>query len=874
MGQGMVRSSGHGRTRQTGGETLTTKQRKSAVAGTAAGDSAFPVVGIGASAGGLSAIKEFLTALPSDRDLGMGFVLVQHLDPNHESALLDLASQYTRMPVAWATEGVEVQPGHFYVMPPNVDMAIMDRRLRLMEPDAPRGRRLPIDGFFRSLAQERRELAVCIVLSGTGSDGVLGLRAVKGEGGMAMAQLPESAAYDAMPRNAIATGAVDYVLAPADMPAQLVAYTDRALSQPPQSVSDSTDDQRLTRVLVLLRDRTGHDFSAYKRSTIQRRVARRMAVTQVETMDDYAGVLARDPVEVETLFRELLIGVTNFFRDPEAFEALAATVVPAVMASRQPGDAVRVWVPACSSGEEAYSIAMLLQEHAEDAKRHVPIQIFATDIDTEAVERARAGAYPESIVADVSPERLARFFAPEGDGYRVRKSIRDLVVFAVQDVIKDPPFSHLHLVSCRNLLIYMSSELQKRIIPLFHYALDDGGYLFLGTSETVGASTQHFGVVDTQWKIYQRQAGASLSPRAAHAGPGLTPAPAPGRRRPGQLDRALGVRALAESTLLQRHTPAGVLVNADGNVLYFHGRTGRYLEPATGEANSQLADMARPGLKRELAIALRRALSEDDPVRFKMLRVKTNGEHAFIDLTVERVKSPGEAQDIYLVLFEERDDKPPAESLAEADGAPGECEQRIADLERALTAKEEYLRAAVEELETSNEELKSSNEELQSSNEELQSTNEELETSQEELQSVNEELITVNAELQQKIEQLSRANDDMNNLLAGTGIGTVYVDHQLRIRRFTPAATKIINLIKADVGRPMSDIVTRLDADHDLEGVIREVLETLVPHEGEVRTQSGGSYLMRVQPYRTTENVIEGAVLTFVELPTRAKAGD
>jgi two-component system CheB/CheR fusion protein len=852
---------------------LTTRRRKAAPK-TTSPDAPFPVVGIGASAGGLSAIEEFLAALPGDRDLGMAFVLVQHLDPDHKSLLLDLVRQYTRMPIAWAADGMEVQPGHFYVMPPNADVAIMDGRLRLMEPDAPRGRRLPIDGFFRSLAQERRELAVCIVLSGTGSDGVVGLRAVKGEGGMAMAQQPESAAYDAMPRNAIATGAVDYVLTPAEMPAQLVAYADRAFRVLPQPVQARTDDERLTRVLVLLRDRTGHDFSSYKRSTIRRRVARRMVVTQVDGMDDYARILSADAVEVETLFRELLIGVTNFFRDPDAFAALVGAVVPKVMSIRSPGDPVRVWVPACSTGEEAFSIAILLQEYAEDAKRHVPIQIFATDIDTEAIERARAGVYPGSIAADVSPERLSRFFTQEGDGYRVRKSIRDLVVFAVQDVIKDPPFSHLDLISCRNLLIYMSGELQQRLMPLFHYALDDGGYLFLGTSETIGTSSDRFSVVDKKWKIYRREAGVPRAPRAVSSGSGFAPAPAAGRREPRRREPALGVRALAERTLLERHTPAGVLVNADGNVLYFHGRTGRYLEPAAGETSTQLADMARPGLKRELAVGLRKALSQDDPVRFEKLRVKTNGDSAFIDLTVERVEAPDVARGIYLVLFEERADEPAAESALDPRDAPGEHDQRIADLERDLTTKEEYLRTAVEELETSNEELKSTNEELQSSNEELQSTNEELETSKEELQSVNEELVTVNAELQQKIEELSRANNDMNNLLAGTGIGTVYVDHQLLIQRFTPAARQIINLIQADVGRPISDIVTRLDADSDIVSVIRAVLETLAPHEAEVRTQGGVPYLMRVQPYRTTENVIEGAVLTFVDLSTRKKAED
>jgi two-component system CheB/CheR fusion protein len=590
-----------------------------------------------------------------------------------------------------------------------------------------------------------------------------------------------------------------------------------------------------------------------------------MVITQAETMDEYARILRDDPVETETLFRELLIGVTNFFRDPDAFELVEKVVVPEIMAGRTPDKPIRVWVPACSTGEEAYSLAMLLQEHAEDVKPRVPIQIFATDIDPEAIERARAASYPESVAADVTPKRLARFFTQEGDGYRVRKMIRDLVVFAVQDVIKDPPFSHLDLLSCRNLLIYMDGDLQKRLMPLFQYALHDGGYLFLGSSETLAGSNA-FAVVDKKWKVYRRRAGAARTPRTVSTLPDPLATPM-GLRAKDRREAPLGARGLAERALLQRHTPAGVVVNAEGNVLYFHGRTGRYLEPAAGETSARLVDMAREGLKHELAAGLRKALSTDSPVRFERLRVKTNGDFAFVNLTVERAGDAEVTKGIFLVLFEEIP-APPEVDIADS-GAPSENDQRIADLERELTAKEEYLRTAVEELETSNEELKSTNEELQSSNEELQSTNEELETSKEELQSVNEELVTVNSELQQKLEELSHANNDMNNLLAGTGIGTVFVDHALLIQRFTPAATQIINLIQSDIGRPISDIVMRLDADRDLVSEIEAVLDTLVPHEAEVRTKGGVPYLMRIQPYRTTENVIEGAVLTFVDISTR-----
>ncbi len=517
----------------------------------------FPVVGIGASAGGLAAIEEFLAAMPTDEPLGMALVLVQHLDPDHKSLLLDLVKRYTHIEVAWAEDGMEVRSGCAYVMPPNKDMALVGGRLVLVEPEAPRGRRLPIDYFFRSLAADQHERAVGIVLSGTGSDGTLGLRAIKGEGGMAMAQTPESAGYDGMPRSAIATGLVDYVLSPAEMPEPLLGYVSRAFGRAPRPVRADAPggSDRLLEVLHQLRDRTGHDFTHYKTSTLRRRVERRMAVTRVESMDDYLVLLKRDSLEVETLFRELLIGVTNFFRDAPAFEALAAEVLPGLIAAHFPGDPVRVWVPGCSTGEEAYSIAMLLQELADGAKRNVPAQVFATDIDAEAIERARDGVYPDSISADVSPERLARFFVQDGDTYRVAKTVRDHLVFAKQDVTKDPPFSRVDLISCRNLLIYMDGDLQQKLMPLFHYALNPDGYLFLGTSETVGEAADLFAPVDKKWKLYQRRGTVTPRQRLAttmplrerRRGPRPAPdaprgAPARARARAGREDAARQAR--------------------------------------------------------------------------------------------------------------------------------------------------------------------------------------------------------------------------------------------------------------------------------------------------------------------------------------------
>ncbi len=848
---------------------MTTRKRKPAVAARVAPVAAeFPVVGIGASAGGLAAIEEFLAAMPTGNPLGMAIVLVQHLDPDHKSLLLDLVKRYTHMEVAWAEDGMEVRSGCAYVMPPNKDMALVGGVLRLVEPEAPRGQRLPIDYFFRSLAADQRERAVCIVLSGTGSDGTLGVRAVKGEGGMAIAQTPGTAAYDGMPRSAIATGLVDYVLAPADMPEQLLGYVSRAFGRAPQparAIPPGADDL-LPQVLHLLRDRSGHDFTHYKANTLRRRVERRMAVTRIDRMQDYLALLKRDTLEVETLFRELLIGVTNFFRDAPAFEALAAEALPGLVAGHAPGDPVRVWVPGCSTGEEAYSIAMLLKEQAGSVKRNVTAQVFATDIDAEAIERARAGVYPASIMADVSPERLARFFVQDGDTYRVTKSVRDCLVFAKQDVTKDPPFSRVDLISCRNLLIYMDGVLQQRLMPLFHYAINPGGYLFLGSSETIGDAADLFAAIDKKWKLFKRR--STVTPRQLLTSTMPLPGAAADARsaRTPAVPMRVRVRDLAEKVLLDKHAPACVVINAEGDVLYIHGHTGRYLEPAAGEPSGSLFKMAREGLRLEITAGVRKVLAQKEAVRYERLRVKSDGNVSFVNLIIEPMAGPDAVKGVLLVLFE--DVPVDADGLVPASTAEpvADREQRIADLDRELSAKEEYLRTTVEELETSNEELKSTNEEMQSSNEELQSTNEELETSREELQSVNEELVTVNSELQQKIEELSRANNDMNNMLAGTGIGTLFVDRKLAIQRFTPAVTEIMNLIPTDIGRPLADITPRLVGNTDVVGAATEVLDTLATVESQVETSGGRIYLMRVQPYRTLENVIEGAVLTFVEV--------
>ena len=854
-------------------------------------DPILPIVGIGASAGGLAAFEAFFSGMPADVDPEMAFVLVQHLAPDHKSILTDLIQRYTRMKVFEVQDGMTVRPNCAYIIPPNRDMAFLNGTLQLMEPSVPRGHRLPIDFFFRSLAQDQHERAICIVLSGTGSDGTLGVRAIKGEGGMVMAQNPASTEYDGMPRSAIATGLVDYELPPAEMPAQLMAYVAHAFGKIPNAAApqEPQSENALNKIFILLRAQTGHDFSQYKPSTIHRRIERRMAINQVKTINEYIRYLQQSPAEVDALFRDLLIGVTNFFRDPEAFKALEKQIIPKLFTGKTAGALVRAWVPGCSTGEEAYSIAILLQERLETLKQTYRVQVFATDIDSHAIATARSGLYPASIATDISPERLARFFTvePDGSAYRVHKSIRDMLIFSEQDVIKDPPFSKLDLLSCRNLLIYMGGDLQKKLIPLFHYALNPGGILFLGTSESTSGFGDLFATLDRKSKLYERKEDFHGMQRMALSRflPTVHTQERSGPQTTGKqaLSSKLPLRVLTEQALLQQVVPATALVNSQGDILYLHGRTGMYLEPTQGEAGiNNILKMAREGLRHELSITLHKAAGTKDVVRCPGLRVKTNGAFTMVNLTIRPVSVPSAARhekSLFLVTLEEAlPFSPDLEQQAALKKAiastetdtESEVNLNITALKHELRAKEEYLQTTIEELETSNEELKSANEEMQSINEELQSTNEELETSKEELQSINEELATVNAELQTKLADLSRVNNDMTNLLSGSGIATIFVDHQLRIMRFTPAADKIINLILSDVGRPVGHIVTNLAGYDALVSDIRKVLNTLVPKEVEVQTTEGKWYTLRIQPYRTLDNVIEGAVITFVDI-TRIK---
>ncbi len=843
----------------------------------------FPIVGIGASAGGLAAFEAFFSGMPPDTDPGMAFVLVQHLAPDHKSILAELIRRYTRMQVFEVEDGMQVSINCAYIIPPNKDMAFIGGALQLLEPAEPGGRRLAIDFFFQTLAEDLHEHAIGVVLSGTGGDGTLGARAIKSEGGMVMVQKPESTEFDGMPRSVIATGLVDYELLPAEMPAQLMAYVARAYQKPLKSeqVSPADTQNALKKIFVLLRSQTGHDFSEYKPSTIHRRIERRLAIQQIASIDNYVAYLQKTPAEVDALFHDLLIGVTNFFRDPEAFEVLETQVIPALFAGKAAGSTIRVWSTGCSTGEEAYSIAMLLLEHMETLGEKYNLQVFATDIDSRAIAVARAGKYPASIVADITPERLARYFVAETTGvaYRIHKTVRDVVIFSEQDMIKDPPFSKIDLISCRNVLIYLEAQLQHKIIPLFRYALNWPGYLFLGTSEGIGEFSDRFEVLDRKNKIY---AARQSSSRRLPDSPGrfqlrtieryVSAVNADGKKLP----KRASVRDLTEQALLKQIPLAGALVNAAGDILYLHGRTGMYLEPPPGETSTNnIIKMAREGLRPALSGALRDAVTRKMIVRNFGLQVKTNGHYSAVNLSVCPLANADESA-LFLVILEEAS----VAEIGEKRGSKSKLQigstaaARIAALEQELRAKDDYLQTAQEELEGSNEELKSANEEMQSVNEELQSTNEELETSKEELQSVNEELATVNNELQTKVLDLSRLNNDMNNLLAGTGIATIFVDHKLRILRFTPTVSQIMNLIPTDVGRPINHIVSNLLNYETLVNDTQAVLNTLVPLERHVQARDSKWYTMGIRPYRTLENVIEGVVITYTDITEMKLAED
>ncbi len=829
-------------------------------------DKRLPVVGIGASAGGLGAYESLFTNMPADT--GMAFVLIQHLEPSHKSILAEIVSKYTQMNVKQVEDGDPLEPNKIYVIPPNRYMSIYNGKLLLHEPKESTGPRVPIDYFFKSLAEDQEERAICMVLSGTGTEGAAGIRAIKGKLGMAMVQAPETAKYDGMPKNAISTGLVDYILAPEEMPKALMKYVDHALYKLPQNREKpkEQENQVLPKIFSYLRSRTGHDFSSYKRNTILRRIDRRMAVHQLTKLRDYLKLFQNDPGEIDILFKELLIGVTGFFRDKEAFEALEEHALKPLIQDKNDNDSLRIWVTGCATGEEAYSIGILCKEIVEELEKDLNVQIFATDIDNSGIEFARQGCYTQSISVDMTEERLEERFTKQNNFYRVNKDIRDMLVFATQNVITDPPFSRIDLISCRNLLIYLDTNLQKKVLPIFHYSLSPGGFLFLGGSETIGTFSEHFAVIDKKWKIFRSKDSDLRERPEFEVKPPIPRLVKPQRSDIKKPKPGHNFQRLMEDLLLNDYGPTALIVNNNNEIVYIHGKGGKFLEPSTGAFTGDIMAMAREGLRLELATAMQKATKLDRPVRKENLSVKTNGGVQLTNLVVKPISDSSNLRGALAIIFEEVSQEKTAESKSEKDsGIESEGQAKLMGLQHELDSTKQYLQTTVEELETSNEELKSTNEELQSSNEELQSTNEELETSKEELQSVNEELTTVNSEHQQKIEDLKKANDDLNNLLASTEIGTIFLDKNLRIKRFTPSAKEIINLIDTDIGRPVSHIVSNFKYDGLIEDA-KEVLRTLTKIERDVQTDNRGWYQMRILPYRTDDNAIEGVVVNFSDI--------
>ena len=827
---------------------------------------AFPIVGIGASAGGLEALVQFLEQVPAAS--GMAYVVVQHLDPTRKGMMPELLQRATTMKVAQVKDRMRVRPNCVYVIPPNSEMSILHGVLHLLAPVAARGLRLPIDVFLRSLAEDQHELSAGVILSGMGSDGTLGLKAIKEKAGVALVQDPASAKFDAMPRSAIEAGLADFVAPAGELPGKLVAYRKhlpaRTRSEEPL---ENKVEGALEKIVILLRAHTGHDFALYRRSTLYRRVERRMGIHQVARIATYVRYLQENPQELGILFKELLIGVTSFFRDPEAWERLAREALPALIAGRPAGGTLRAWVAGCSSGEEAYTLAMVFTETLRELKStdNLSLQIYATDLDKDAIDKARQGFFPASIATEVSPARLKRFFVREPGGYRVNKEIRSMVVFAPQNLIMDPPFTKLDILSCRNLLIYLTPELQRKLFPMFHYSLNSRGVLFLGSAESIGGFSHLFTPLSPKDRLFHRNdlgANATLLdfPAVFVPAPSIRTEAEPSRRP------APSLQSHADQLLQSRFAPPAVIVNDKGDILYISGRTGRYLEPAAGKANWNVLAMAREGLQPDLTLALAKAVRKQQAIRVLSVHPGPDPGARPVDLLVEPLSEPKDLTGMVLIVFSDS-------VVAPAPGRPaarGGRNPHLTELQRDLRLAREELQAGREEMQTSQEELRSMNEELQSTNEELQSTNEELMTSKEEMQSLNEELQTVNAELQSKLDELSGANNDMKNLLNSTDIATVFLDRELLVRRFTLQAKSLINFIPSDVGRPISDLASEL-LYPELAADSRQAMQSLTAVERSITARDGRWFAVRVMPYRTMDNLIDGVVLTFTDTTVAKK---
>jgi len=827
----------------------------------------FPIVGIGASAGGLEALEQFFQNVP--KKCGIAFVVIQHLDPNHVGIMPELLQRTTEMKVVQVTDHLQIEPNHVYVIPPNKSMSILNGYLHLFEPVELRGLRLPIDYFFRSLAEDQHEKSIGVILSGMGSDGSLGLKAIKEKNGIVLVQDPLTAKFDGMPQSAVNAVNVDILAAANELPAKLISFLKYSPAIVQKTEIDDKSKNNLEKIVILLRTQTGHDFSLYKKNTLFRRIERRMNVHQIDKIANYVRFLQENPKELDILFKELLIGVTNFFRDTLVWEKLKESVLPDLFNILPTGYILRAWITGCSTGEEAYSLAIVFKEAYEKVKndKNFTLQIFATDIDSDAIEKARKGFFNQNIVADVSPERLNQFFTKEENGFHVNTAIREMIVFAPHNVIKDPPFTKLDLLFCRNLLIYMEPELQKKLMNLFHYSLNNSSIMLLGNAENENSQNNQFTPIDAKLKIYKRSTIA-VNTELLDFPSSFSHSKKQTVNETKPVIVTENIQTLADQLLLQRFAPASVLINTEGDILYITGRTGKYLEPAAGKANWNIYAMSREGLNNELPGAIRKAKQNYEPVKLHNIKIGTNGGTQIVDITLQLIEKPDAIKGTIMIVFNDVADIPRTTKKTTKKGNQNST-VREQELELDLQRANEELQSTREEMQTTQEELKSTNEEMQSTNEELQSTNEELTTSKEEMQSLNEELQTVNIELQSKITDFMVANNDMKNLLNSTDIATLFLDKELNIRRFTDQLTKLFKLRATDIGRPFTDMVSNLQypemTDH-----AKEVLRTLVFKETSISTNDQKWFTVRIMPYRTFDDHIDGLVITFIEI-TEAK---
>ncbi|MDD2898137.1 MAG: chemotaxis protein CheB [Desulfuromonadaceae bacterium] len=828
----------------------------------------FPIVGIGTSAGGLEALELFLSHVP--RDCRMAFVVIQHLLPNHTGNLPEILQRSTIMKVQQVNGLTKVYPDHVYVIPPNRDMIIRDRTLHLLDSTTDHGVRLPINAFLRSLAEERGVQSIGVILSGMGSDGTSGFAAIKEQGGLTLAQEPTSAKYNSMPTSVIDAGLADIVAPAEELPARICNFIGTIASQcrTEQSLFDR-GQSNFDQITNLLRTKTKHDFSLYKPASVYRRVERRMQIHKMESIADYTRFLQKNPHEVELLFKELLIGVTNFFRDPNSWEDLSTEALPKVMARYPEGATLRAWSCGCSTGEEAFSLAILFKEALDNIQipSHFSLQIFATDLDADAIGKARRGIYPASIEANVSPARLKRFFVKNGAQYQVCADIREMIIYALQDVIIDPPFTKLDILICRNVLIYLTADLQKKLLPLFHYSINPGGLLFLGNAETIGSHTDLFSPINIRSKLYLRKNTQYRNDFVSFP-TSLTSISSLSLPQESHMQRtADNFQQLADKLVLQHFSAPTVFVNGQGDVVYISGRTGMYLEPAAGKNNVNIFAMVRDGLRYELNKGFNQALQQMEPVTARGVVNGSNDKMLTVDMTFMKIETPGALRGLVMIAF--RDVILSAKTRRRRSGAASDSKY-VEELEQELQKAKEETRTTREEMQTAHEELKSTNEELQSTNEELQSTNEELTTSKEEMQSMNEELQSVNAEQSLRLSDFMRVHNDMENLLNSTEIATIFLDNHLQVRRFTTGANRLFKLIPGDVGRPLTDIVSNLNYP-DLYDHVQDVLRKLISVENQVATLDGRWFLVRIMPYRTLDKMIDGVVITCNDITASRK---